>query len=276
MSVSVEVLRNRLVFAAANQARIGSHYLKGGYGHIFNAQRQLVSGSCVTGHTDISFGCMEAPHTSSGGKPICFAAESNRPNIGPRVCAGRCRHPSVGGRQVAPRTQDADAAAVISIANSCRNPQSYLWPRPANHEHSTDTVNGECCIGVRHFDCIGFVNWCFWSAVNQTRTVSYDIRQWQQANAGVQMLPIGQVQPGDILFGYNGNTNEHIGIAVSTTEVAHSAGWFEGVVQELIRRRNWNPQVARPNIFLNISIGRTRGAERERISSDAESGAFRN
>ena len=274
MTVSVEVLRNRLLFAAANQARLGSHYLKGGYGQIFNAQRQLVATSCVPGHTHRTWGWMDPPHLSSREKPICFAQESNRRGLGHRVCAGRCRHPSVVSRQIAPRVQGVDAAAVIAVANACSNPQNYLWPRPQNYENGTNVVYGECCIGVRHFDCIGFVNWCFWTALNQTRTVSYEIRQWQQASAGVRMLPIGQAQPGDILFGYNGNTNQHIGIVVSTTEVVHSAGWSEGVVQEPINRRSWNALLARPNTFLNISMRQTRGSERERLESDEASGAF--
>ena len=90
-----------------------------------------------------------------------------------------------------------------------------------------------------------------------------------ERTAGVQMLPLGQVQPGDILFGYNGATNEHIGIAVTATEVAHSAGWFEGVVHEPINRRNWNPQIARPSAFLNMSIRQTTGAARARLESDS-------
>ncbi len=42
--------------------------------------------------------------------------------------------------------------------------EHHLTPRTV----SGQIVLGELCLGKRHFDCIGFVNYCFWSVISPT------------------------------------------------------------------------------------------------------------
>jgi cell wall-associated NlpC family hydrolase len=115
-----------------------------------------------------------------------------------------------------------------------------LWPRKirVDKEGPAMIVLGESCEGVRHFDCIGFVNYCL--SVVLCRRVQHSIGQWRrQTNAEEITQPgnihPGDIQPGDILIGGN---DTHIGFATGDGYVIHAKRAAEGVVQESLSRSN--------------------------------------
>lgn len=241
----VELLRERVVRIAQEEYLAGSHYIKGGYGHLFDDQRNVNGSTVVPGNQRPSWVWMGADRVNTHDVPVCFAADSNRPApIGPRVCGGRCEDPRIGALTSA-RDQLGSASSandVLAVASRCRNPRSFRWPRPANEPDSNREVLGECCVGKRHFDCIGFVNWCFWRALRGSSAISYEIEQWQRPISAARQfdraaIDAGRILPGDILYGHN---STHIGLVATTTEVIHAAGWNVGVQRERIRTSIWH------------------------------------
>jgi cell wall-associated NlpC family hydrolase len=115
-----------------------------------------------------------------------------------------------------------------------------LWPRKIRVDKGglPMIVLGESCEGVRHFDCVGFINYCL--SVVLRRRVQREIRDWRgQTNAEEITQPgnihLRDIQPGDILIG--GNCT-HIGFATGDGYVIHAKRAAEGVVQESLSRSN--------------------------------------
>jgi cell wall-associated NlpC family hydrolase len=138
-----------------------------------------------------------------------------------RICSGRCSRPQL------PALGDPDNAAHLGA------PQDYCWARPRNLPDLTEEVRGECCIGKRHFDCVGFVSWCFWKALGNAfpaNLATADVGQWK-AYWRTTVPRTGPFQVGDLLFDRG---EDHIGVVISPTEVAHSAGYRWGVRCALI------------------------------------------
>ena len=214
-----------IVEAALREEREGAHYLKRGYGHKFDAEGNLTGGIVdgreptsvqFIGRTIAAFIVNQVPPDARAtARRVRFAATSFMEGSR-RICSGRCDRPQVSG------VGDPDNPQHLS------QPQNYCWVRPRNLPEMTQEARGECCIGKRHFDCTGFVSWCFWKALGAefprhlaTSTVS----QWKAWAR--QRLPMsGPFLPGDLLFDQG---ERHIGVVVSATEVAHSAGYRWGV-----------------------------------------------
>ena len=145
-------------------------------------------------------------------RPIMYAAWCRVD--GDKVCAGRSLDPAVAVRPHGALQRD-----------TMPNPQSSTWPRPDDLINGTATVWGECCVGIRHFDCIGFVNWCIstahrpmqfsiTNAISQTRDVSF-----------------GDVWAGDLVT----IGTHHIGIATGAGTVVQAKGTKYGVVESALQ-----------------------------------------
>jgi hypothetical protein len=241
--------RERIAQLAREQAQAGGHYLKRACGQIFDASGNLKPDSVPRHALPAVY-----LHPNDPGVPIMFAAAS-RPagRIAARACAGRYR--------IIHWPSPPD---LLDDERYLREPHLYAWPRPENYlagqPPATDleaqrqrrwpadfraTIWGECCIGKRHFDCVGFVNWCFWAALGAEAILEVD--QWSpyyQAEGSVprtSLVPGGPraAQTADLLF-RSGATGEgpfaHIGIAVGNGQVAHAAGHDVGVVVEAINQ----------------------------------------
>jgi cell wall-associated NlpC family hydrolase len=167
------------------------------------------------------------------------------------VCAGRCDHEDVRGLT----PQDTLEQASRSTDDSSH----YKWAR---YYRDGDTVNpsrpglvyGESCVGKLHFDCAGFVRFCYSAVLNvpvgAMRARTYPI--WHKSGNDDTLANV-DIQPGDILYGTG-----HVGLATGRTEYGaqmpnaaiHAYYARAGVVAtpitsrsnwtELRRWRDWN------------------------------------
>lgn len=239
MSISnevIEALRQHVVWHAANQVIQGAHYLKGGFGNFFDLQGNRMTTGVLpqrTGSVQMNGNRLVNQHRV----PMCFAAESDVPTLGHRACGGRCENLAVSGLTHADSPSARGRTDVIEFADACRSPARFLWPRPRDDFDSGEVVHGECCLGKRHFDCEGFVCWCFWMALGSpTAGLQVGIPSWRRQ---ARTIALSQAIPGDVLYGYRIAHDRHIGIYVGQGEVVHAGGWNIGVVQEPICARQW-------------------------------------
>ena len=105
-------------------------------------------------------------------------------------------------------------------------------------------VWGEDCTGIRHFDCVSYVNYCMWRL--KRKSYSYEIRHWKDEGSGkgrnvwkstitgatVYNLKARGAKPdledGDIVAGTLANS-EHIGFVGSDGTVYQAQDTTTGV-----------------------------------------------
>jgi hypothetical protein len=100
--------------------------------------------------------------------PTLFAAYVNSSDQA-LACAGRAAQytgdmPTSVPARFDLKLKNLTRDQIEELAEKSENLATYRWPRPNGNLYTNDashsTVWGESCIGKRHFDCIGFVNWC--------------------------------------------------------------------------------------------------------------------
>jgi cell wall-associated NlpC family hydrolase len=129
---------------------------------------------------------------------------------GDKVCAGRSKN-----------------TYVSALPHGQYEPQPpahyglFSWPRPDGLITSKNIVWGESCVGIRHFDCIGFVNWCI-SEVSRDAWMSIN-----QYIASTKSVDFSAAEPCDIVT----IAGKHIGIATGEGTVVHAKGTQYGVVE---------------------------------------------
>jgi hypothetical protein len=156
-------------------------------------------------------------------------------NVDPptRVCCGRYDEVS-GGREARPRDQDLlDYLALLKST-----PVQSMWPpffdrftpRLANWMEGQSMVSklvwGEDCRGVRHFDCIGFINFLL---------MDWNVQLLARSQAGISWLRTNledvsdqEPWPADIVM----VGTDHIGILFNETRVVHAFQSISGVIME--------------------------------------------
>jgi cell wall-associated NlpC family hydrolase len=212
------------------KAEIGSHYLWGAAGntpgnsdgafyrpnqvHLHENDTEPAPKGCDYGRTqDILFAA------------TCFVD-------GNCVCAGRDEHSEV---RSLPRADVEKLGQLDPKAAS-----KYRWPRPYPHIESPSdkkhpkkhTKWGESCVGIRHFDCIGFVNWCL-AKVGAPHQRS--IAQWIH---NTHEVSFDDLWPGDILT-HDEPGHHHIGIASGRGIVIHAWCAAQGVVETAIQGKGF-------------------------------------
>lgn len=216
--MSETILRSRIRSLAVGQ--VGAHYVWGGYGNTPGSSPDANTFPGGFGQRVHLWANDPAPNAEDHGRsqPIMNAAYTNITGT-VHVCGGRYRR--VNGIQ-ADLTSEASAALR----------EVYLWPRPNDRIDSHQVVWGESCVGVRHFDCIGFVNWVLWKVLG--RPVQFSIEQWRQDSRTTQVaINAASLTEGDLLFaahaGGEGNNQNHIGIYVGGGRVVHARSYTIGV-----------------------------------------------
>jgi cell wall-associated NlpC family hydrolase len=264
--------RQNIIAEACGHLGAGAHYIKRGFGHKFTPAGVRIDDVVEGREAAVS---LAIPGRSLGLPPgVVFVARSQEGGI--RVCAGRSF--LFDRRATGMRTGDPDNP------DHRRAPELYLWRRPLNFANATEAarsgrppprnVIGECCVMKRHFDCIGFVSYCFWKVMGYPPGAGFiSIENWKD-NFTTPVAPLTALQPGDILFSsensslapYNyrertrptpPGTFTHIGIALSATQVVHAAGCELGVMVTEIANpilpngdaMHWEPEGGRPRCF---------------------------
>lgn len=189
---------------------IGSHYMHGAYG-------------ATPGQND---GCPCLP----GG--VCLVATPNRLNptrlaaanqnlavyaaemTSNRYCVCGGNYKLVSGTKT-PTPTDPDLVAYL---DSLKGRPAAAWPKPPRNSVTPrrafgpgpggdlggKLVWGESCEGVRHFDCIGFISYCYWKATGNV--VRLEISGWRGPAAGGSVFDLkagarpAALMEGDILI----------------------------------------------------------------------------
>ncbi len=236
------LLRGKIRAQAIGQ--IGAHYVWGGYG---NRPGNTPDPNPFPGGFGRRVGLWPNSPTadiSDHGRrqPIMNAAFTNiQGRI--HICGGRFR-----------RTDGRARADYLNSASSDQSiREALLWPRPNDRIDSNEIVWGENCVGVRHFDCVGFVNWCFWSVLG--RPVEYSIAQWQSLGSErISQIATESLTEGDVLCaehaGGEGNNSRHIGIYVGGGRVVHARSYTIGVEETPLSGggTHWT-YAGRPRVF---------------------------
>jgi cell wall-associated NlpC family hydrolase len=139
-----------------------------------------------------------------------------------QVCSGRFEN--VHGRVLSPGDPRlADYLAGLRHRHPDQwEPMDGLWPRKMEaHGLESKIVLGESRLGVRHFDCVGLVNYCM--SIVLGRSVQDSVQRWINNSTHVTD---GSDEPGDLLT----RGNHHIGIATSDGWAIHARQASSGVV----------------------------------------------
>jgi len=247
-------IKQNIIDIARTEAELGAHYLWGAAG---NRPGEGDGATYRPKHAQLHANVPNLDGMPEAGKfrgtpyvPTLYAAWVNSHDQGRLACAGRCGLKEVQELPLALDMPVKQALALklnaltqdqIDELQSLRTTSAeYRWPRPnGTLERSTypSTIWGECCIGKRHFDCIGLVNYCFSAALN--RVWHYGIENFTTpayAKAGgIVEVRISAAQPCDIVtFGA-----DHIGIVTESKTVVEAKDPASGVTEHPIGNRPW-------------------------------------
>lgn len=149
-------------------------------------------------------------------QPIMYAAWCRVD--GDKVCAGRTMVAEV-----------KTLAKGDTLNMTPPDPSLYSWPRPSGVINAPTKVYGESCFGVRHFDCIGFVNYCISVAHKPVWfSIPNCINQTQE-------VPLTDTWAGDILT----IGESHIGIATGNGMAVHARSTEWGVCETAVAGGGW-------------------------------------
>ncbi len=208
-------IRHGIVTVARGQ--LGAHYLLGAAG----ATPDRKDGAWYrTGGVELHANAAAGDRRDHGRRyPILFAATYRGEKY--RVCAGRCLQAVV---QVKPPGDPANPGHLLL-------PHPYKWERPERAIDAAGSVFGECCAGIRHFDCIHFVNW----VLGHVQRLHYGFTHWIDHTTDVGF---SDIWAGDLLT--KTTPRKHIGIAVGPDTVIHASDTAWGVVETKIGAGEWD------------------------------------
>jgi hypothetical protein len=133
------------------------------------------------------------------------------------------------------------AEQIDEFKNNANHVDQFRWPRPITPRNripgDVSTIWGESCIGVRHFDCIGLVNFCFSWALNRTWQYGVDnfaLPEYAK-KAGFTQVDLTKASPGDIVT----IDREHIGIVTFEGTAIESRDALTGVVENALDNKYW-------------------------------------
>lgn len=160
------------------------------------------------------------------------------------VCAGSWESFS-GGRRT-----DANAWDLNFYLNTLRSqPDKNLWipyfqhftPRRAFGQGEKGNLAwGQSCAGIRHFDCITFINYCLWQLTGIK--YSFEIIQWRDnpTMTGAKVFDLSavgssfKIEDGDILIKMKPGEHQHIAFVSKDKQVVEAKDTKNGVVASKI------------------------------------------
>lgn len=235
---------------------LGCHYVNGAYGAIPMADKDQNGGGLTNRPGGVVL-IADATRLDPAilGKEKALAVKAATMTVKQYcVCAGRYLK-AAGGSTV----EAGDRELKDYLGSLAGNPASWpnfkgkLTPRRSYGPGESGTlVWGEDCTGIRHFDCITYVNYCLsqvqpltvfsidqWSGAPEARAVTEEekkekkrLQQWTAPVTGrpVFRLPNPNVQPqvGDLVVGLRENP-QHIGIVAGSGTIYQAASTAAGV-----------------------------------------------
>jgi len=247
------------------QTCIGDHYINGGYGGTPGNR----DGVPTNGTRDLRLIADTAHLDPALRQPAAnLAVNAATLSIGKYcVCAGN--YARLSGFPGSPEIQETDPE-LVNYLNSLKGQQPPIWPNgwpnykdafsprraygpgPKGGDIGGKLVWGESCKGKRHFDCVGFISYCYWKATGTP--IQLDIKAWRQPMAGVfkdvyqlnpkwvdpnleekdkpkyegvkiGLPPRGKLQDGDIII----KADHHIGYVTSAGQIYEAQDTHLGV-----------------------------------------------
>lgn len=107
-----------------------------------------------------------------------------------------------------------------------KEPVKYKWERISDGE----TIKGEACEGKRHFDCGGFVSYCYNKACPSIKYPG-PVSNILTSKFGWNDIELTKVRPGDIAY-----RNGHTGLCIDNNKVISALGKKWGVQTESISK----------------------------------------
>jgi cell wall-associated NlpC family hydrolase len=207
--IKAEAVKHGIIAIARGQ--VGAHYVLGAAG-------------ATPGNTDgawyrlngVKLHGNETKRDGDRTRPILFTATYTGKSAC-HVCAGRCDNKEVKARP------EGDPENLLHTLR----PDGYLWERPDRKMDAAKSVFGESCVGKRHFDCIGFINW----VLGNVQQKQWSIASWVEHT---EEVPLKTVAAGDVL-----TTSDHIGLATDKTTVVHASDTHVGVIETKISAGGW-------------------------------------
>lgn len=186
--------------------------------------------------------------------PMIFSAFANTSDFGLLACGGRAGVVSSPlaiadlnsnvGKALDLKLKGLSDDQIEEFIENATDPYSYRWPRPnssvSNNSTHHSTIWGESCVGTRHFDCIGFINWCLSEVLN--KRIQYGIGNFIAKSVGSQ-VPVSKAQPCDIVT----IGGEHIGWVSENNTVIEAKDVISGVVEGPMSTGRWTACFRLPN-----------------------------
>lgn len=245
-----DALKLLVIQTARSQAEAGAHYLWGGAG---NTPGQSDGAHYRKSYAQLHANVPDVLDEKATPKykvntPILFTAFGDSPDgLGILPCAGRPVEfkkdlalnlplKTGAGGAFDLKLKDLTDAQKDELKTKAGSAADYRWARPndfiLNNNQHRSTIWGESCLGKRHFDCIGFINWCFSTALN--KQVWYGIENFTKGSVGKE-IPVKSAQLGDIVT----IGAEHIGIVSEKGTAIEAKDKLYGVVELDLNAGGW-------------------------------------
>lgn len=178
--------------------------------------------------------------------PILFGAFADTSDFGLLACAGRAGAVSSPlalsdmnvnkAKALDMKWKDVTDDHIKELQENAGAPGNFRWPRPngslKNNSLHRSTVWAESCVDVRHFDCIGFVNYCLSEVLGQH--IQYGIGNFVAGSVG-RVIPVTRAELGDIVT----IGTDHIGLVSEYSTVIEAKDIVSGVVESPFSAARW-------------------------------------
>ena len=254
MADQIELKKQRLIDKAREQARMGAHYLWSTAGNTpgnqdgawYRPAKALLYPNIPDMdeyNTDNRYAAAARYKIQT---PMLFTAYADTSDFGLLACGGRA---GVFNAPLALEEMNAKIPLALDLKwknltddqieellENATEPDSYRWPRPnsslSNNSAHHSTIWGESCVGTRHFDCIGFVNWCLSVVLN--KPIQYGIGNFLAKSIGTS-IPVMKAEACDIVT----IGAEHIGWVTENRTVIEAKDVASGVVEGPLIAGRW-------------------------------------
>ena len=264
MADPLNALKLQVIGKARDQ--VGQHYLWGGAG---NTPGQADGAWYRKDHVELHENVPSLDDSDAAGRgaprgptPMLFAAWVRSSDKGHLACAGRAALLSgvafplsrIGANvrlALSLGLKDLKPEDLEELKKNAGTPDGFRWPRANGEIEKPDggrTIWGESCLNKRHFDCIGFVNWCLSEALQ--KCVHYGIGNYTSGSIGTA-IPLRTAAPGDIVT----IEADHIGIVSQVGTAIDAMDSSHGVLERAIGEGHWKECYRLPESMWKLGAG---------------------